>query len=85
MSYRQSAERPGGEFERLQLNVTNIFHSTMRAAKRAGEVGPAVRGRRAKAEESGLPSHLAEPSLRSGSRVTSRKRVKRFKFAADPL
>ena len=61
MSYRQSAEKPGGEFERLQLNATNIFHSTTRAGKRAREVGPAVRGRRAKAEQSGLPSHLAEP------------------------
>src|SRR5208283_4317156 len=59
MSDRQSAEKPGGEFERLQLNVTNIFHSTARAAKRDREVRPAVRGRRAKAEESGLRSHLA--------------------------
>ncbi len=41
MSDRQSAEKPGGEFERLQLNVTNIFHSTTRAVKRDREVGPA--------------------------------------------
>jgi|GEM_PF-4253071 len=69
----------------LKMSSTNIFDSTTRAAKRAREVGPAVRVRRAKAEGSGLSSHLAEPSLRSGSRVTSSKRVKRFKFAADLL
>ena len=97
----------------LKMRTINILHSTTRAAKRDREVRPAVRGRRAKAEESGLPSHLAgpslrsgpglasqrlanasspgtifcecPPSLRSGSRVTSRKRVKRFKFAAGTL
>ena len=37
MSFRLSAEKPGGEFERLQLNATNIFHSTTRAAKRDRE------------------------------------------------
>jgi hypothetical protein len=40
----------------LKMGTTNIFHSTTRAAKRAQEVGPAVRGRRVKTEESGLPS-----------------------------
>ena len=39
----------------LKVSTTNIFHSTTRAAKRAQEVGPAVRGRGARAEGSGLP------------------------------
>ena len=43
----------------LKMRTINILHSTTRAAKRDREVRPAVRGRRAKAEESGLRSHLA--------------------------
>ncbi len=43
----------------LKMRTRNIFHSTTRVAKRDREVLPAVRGRRAKAEEDGLPSHLA--------------------------
>jgi hypothetical protein len=61
MSYRQSAEKPGGEFERLQLNATNIFHSTTRAAKRDREVGPAVRGRGGESRRNRLAISISCP------------------------